>query len=395
MRFTPSTDAAHALLRRMFDAAIASAQPATCLPVHLPSPDELGNGRLIVVGAGKASAAMARVVEDHWPGPISGLVVTRYGHAVPCERIEIVQAAHPVPDEAGLLAARRTLELVGGLTDRDLVLCLISGGGSALWPLPLGNLTLEHKQAIRIEMRGGHLAGHSRRTADLCRRIAEKLKQERKFVHEVFIAALMHEIGKVGFSDKLLLTPVSLLKSVQLDSYRRHILQAEQLLMPLQDLRGSCEMIGSQFERFDGQGFPEHIAGNVIPLGARILAVASDYDNLQTGTLAQRQLSPAEAKNRIVEGRGSRYDPVVVNALVELMGGVAQDDYRPRFGERRLLASELKMGMRLSRDLITPSGLLMLSADHVMDQHLVDKIAAFEKSSDLHLTAWVRVELPA
>jgi len=148
MRFTPSTDAAHALLRRMFDAAIASAQPATCLPVHLPSPDELGNGRLIVVGAGKASAAMARVVEDHWPGPISGLVVTRYGHAVPCERIEIVQAAHPVPDEAGLLAARRTLELVGGLTDRDLVLCLISGGGSALWPLPLGNLTLEHKQAI-------------------------------------------------------------------------------------------------------------------------------------------------------------------------------------------------------------------------------------------------------
>jgi response regulator RpfG family c-di-GMP phosphodiesterase len=245
-----------------------------------------------------------------------------------------------------------------------------------------------------IEMRGGHLAGHSRRVADLCRRIAEKLKQERKFIHEVFIAGLMHEIGKVGFSDKLLLTPVSLLKSVQLDSYRRHILQAEQLLMPLQDLRGSCEMIGSQFERFDGQGFPEHIAGNVIPLGARILAVASDYDNLQTGTLAQRQLSPAEAKNRIVEGRGTRYDPAVVNALVELMGGVAQDDYRPRFGERRLLASELKMGMRLSRDLITPSGLLMLSTDHVMDQHLVDKIAAFEKSSDLHLTAWVRIELP-
>jgi response regulator RpfG family c-di-GMP phosphodiesterase len=246
-----------------------------------------------------------------------------------------------------------------------------------------------------IEMRGGHLAGHSRRVADLCRRLAVKLNQEKKFVQEVFIAGLMHEIGKVGFSDKLLLTPVALLKPGQIDTYRRHILQAEQLLMPLQDLRGSCEMIGSQFERHDGRGFPEHIAGNVIPLGARILAVASDYDNLQTGTLAQRQLSPAEAKNRIVEGRGTRYDPVVVDALVELLGGVAQDDVKPRFGERRLLASELKMGMRLSRDLITPSGLLMLSADHVMDQHLVNRISVFEKTSDLHLTAWVRVELPA
>lgn len=245
-----------------------------------------------------------------------------------------------------------------------------------------------------IEMRGGHLAGHSRRTADLCRRIATRLKQERKFIHEIFIAGLMHEIGKVGFSDKLLLTPVSLLKSTQLDSYRRHILQAEQLLMPLQDLRGSCEMIGSQFERFDGQGYPEHIAGNVIPLGARILSVASDYDNLQTGALAQRQLSPAEARIRIVEGRGSRYDPVVVDAFVEVLGGVAQEEHRPRFGERSLRANELKVGMRLSRDLITPSGLLMLSADHVMDQHLVSRIAEFEKSSDLHLMAWVRVELP-
>ncbi len=244
-----------------------------------------------------------------------------------------------------------------------------------------------------IEMRGGHLAGHSRRVADLCRRLAQKLNQEKKFVHEVFIAGLMHEIGKVGFSDKLLLTPMTLLKPAQLDSYRRQILQAEQLLMPLQDLRGSCEIIGAQFERFDGRGFPDHIAGNVIPLGARVLAVASDYENLQTGTLAQRHLSPAEAKNRIVEGRGTRYDPVVVDALVELLGGVVQDDAHPRFGERRVLASDLKVGMRLSRDLITPSGLLMLSADHVMDQHLVDKISVFEKSSDLHLTAWVRVEL--
>ncbi len=137
-----------ALLRRMFDAAIASAQPTLCIPAHLPDPKALGKGRLIVIGAGKASAAMARAVEDHWPAPLSGLVVTRYGYAVPCERIEIVEAAHPVPDAAGEVAAQRMLQLVQGLTADDLVLCLISGGGSSLLPLPLPGLSLQHKQDV-------------------------------------------------------------------------------------------------------------------------------------------------------------------------------------------------------------------------------------------------------
>jgi hydroxypyruvate reductase len=91
----------------------------------------------VVIGAGKASAAMARAVEDHWDGPLSGLVVTRYGYAVPCRRIEIVEAAHPVPDAAGETAARRLLQTVEGLDADDLVLCLISGGGSSLLPLAL------------------------------------------------------------------------------------------------------------------------------------------------------------------------------------------------------------------------------------------------------------------
>jgi glycerate 2-kinase len=133
------------LLRRMFDAAIASAQPALCIPPNLPAAPR---GRLIVIGAGKASAAMARSVEDHWPGPLSGLVVTRYGYGVPCARIEIVEAAHPVPDASGLHAARRMLEVVENLSEDDLVLCLISGGGSALLPLPAPGLTLDVKQTV-------------------------------------------------------------------------------------------------------------------------------------------------------------------------------------------------------------------------------------------------------
>jgi hydroxypyruvate reductase len=143
----------------MFDAAIASAQPALTIPAHLPSPQALGRGRLVVIGAGKASAAMARAVEDHWAGPreaLGGLVVTRYGYAVPCERIEIVEAAHPVPDAAGLAAAQALMSRVRGLTEDDLVLCLISGGGSSLLPLPIDGLTLEHKQAVnRALLRSG------------------------------------------------------------------------------------------------------------------------------------------------------------------------------------------------------------------------------------------------
>jgi hydroxypyruvate reductase len=149
MSESPRFAAARQLLLQMFHAAIASAQPTLCIPPHLPPPPR---GRLIVVGAGKASASMARAVELHWPGPLSGLVVTRYGYAVPCEHIEIVEAAHPVPDAAGMHAAQRMLERVRGLNEDDLVLCLISGGGSALLPLPAAGLTLDLKQAVNREL---------------------------------------------------------------------------------------------------------------------------------------------------------------------------------------------------------------------------------------------------
>jgi hydroxypyruvate reductase len=137
------------LLRIMFDAAIDAAQPALCLPPHLP---EAPAGRTLVIGAGKASAAMAKAFEDHWPGSLAGLVVTRYGYAVPCKRIEIVEAAHPVPDAAGLAAAKRILDLVRGLSADDLVVALISGGGSSLLALPHEGITLEDKQAVNREL---------------------------------------------------------------------------------------------------------------------------------------------------------------------------------------------------------------------------------------------------
>ena len=141
--------ATHELLREIFDAAVAAADPKLCVPQHMPEPPV---GRTIVIGAGKASAAMARAFEDHWDGEVSGLVLTRYGHGVECEHIEIVEASHPVPDEAGQRAAARIGSLVDDLTEDDLVVCLISGGGSALLSAPASGLTLDDKQIVNREL---------------------------------------------------------------------------------------------------------------------------------------------------------------------------------------------------------------------------------------------------
>ena len=132
-------------LRSLFDAAVAAADPFKTIAAHLPPPPK---GRTLVIGAGKASAEMARALEQHWTVPLEGLVVTRYGHGAETKGIEIVEASHPVPDQAGADAATRMLKLVGGLTADDLVIALISGGGSSLLPIPLDGLSLADKQAV-------------------------------------------------------------------------------------------------------------------------------------------------------------------------------------------------------------------------------------------------------
>lgn len=132
-------------LTQLFEAAVRSAQPAHGLAAHLPPAPK---GRTVVIGAGKASAAMAQALEDLWPGPLEGVVVTRYGYAVPCRRIRILEAAHPVPDAASEQAAQRILDQVQGLGPDDLVICLISGGGSSLLALPAPGLSLADKQSI-------------------------------------------------------------------------------------------------------------------------------------------------------------------------------------------------------------------------------------------------------
>ena len=133
------------VLRKMFEAAVDAATPSRLIRSYLP---EKPKGRTIVLGAGKAAAAMASEVDQHMPGKVEGLVVTRYGHAVGCDHIEVVEAAHPVPDEAGRAAAARILKLAEEAGEDDLVLCLISGGASALLSLPAEGISLDDKQAL-------------------------------------------------------------------------------------------------------------------------------------------------------------------------------------------------------------------------------------------------------
>ncbi|MDA0676064.1 MAG: glycerate kinase [Proteobacteria bacterium] len=153
------TDAAdpRAVLRGLFAAAVSRADPLICVPPHVPPPPA---GRTVVVGAGKAAASMAAAVEKVWPGELSGLVITRYGHGWPCQPIEVVEAGHPMPDSAGEQAAMRVLAAVRGLGADDLLLCLWSGGGSALMAGPAPGLTLADKQAVnRALLRSGATIG--------------------------------------------------------------------------------------------------------------------------------------------------------------------------------------------------------------------------------------------
>jgi hydroxypyruvate reductase len=138
-----------ALLRILFDAAVAAASPAACMPLWL---EDRPAGRVVVIGAGKAAASMAAIVEQQWAPPLEGLVIVPDGHTAQCDQVEVVEASHPVPDERGVAATRRILDMVSDLGAEDTVVCLLSGGGSSLLCAPAPGITLEEKQARTAEL---------------------------------------------------------------------------------------------------------------------------------------------------------------------------------------------------------------------------------------------------
>jgi response regulator RpfG family c-di-GMP phosphodiesterase len=237
-----------------------------------------------------------------------------------------------------------------------------------------------------IEMRGSSRPGHAQRVADLARRIAGKLGLDARDTQDVFIAALLHDIGKISLSDDMLATPLTMLHGDALGLYRKHPLRAEALLMPLPDLRGSAAILRSQLERFDGNGFPDGLAGLAIPIGARILALAADYYNLQEGAMTQHHLRPEDAKSLILDASGKRYDPNVVAAFRQIVSGGSDD--APNGVE--MLSGELVPGMVLARDLISRDGLMLLAADHALDARMIQQVQDFERRSGHRLVIWIR-----
>lgn len=240
-----------------------------------------------------------------------------------------------------------------------------------------------------VEMRGGHLAGHSRRVADLARRIAQKMGLDARDTQEIFVSGLLHSIGKVALTDELLAIPVSLMTGDQLGLYRKYPVRGEQLLTPLEDLRGAASIVRSHQERFDGKGFPDQLSGLNIPVGARIIALASDYHSLQSGALIPRRVRSEDAAKLIASNHGKRYDPMVVNAFQDVLTGhVAAEPVR----ERAVRTDELQPGMVTSRDLITRDGFLLLSADYALTERLIRQIDDYEKSMGLSFTVYIYTE---
>lgn len=238
-----------------------------------------------------------------------------------------------------------------------------------------------------IEMRASHLAGHSRRVAELARQIAVRMNVGFNDTQDIFVAGLLHNIGKIGFSDELLATSLNQMSGDTLGAYQKFTVRGEQLLMPLEDMTSIAHLIRWQQERFDGAGYPDRLAGENIPIGARILAIATDYENLQNGTLLQRHLRDDQAFNMVLRGDGKRYDPAVVIAFQQVITGVISPTAEAQL---ELFTSQLKPDMILARDLIGQDNFLLLSADHVLDERLINKIIAFESAWGVRMTIWVK-----
>jgi len=237
-----------------------------------------------------------------------------------------------------------------------------------------------------IELRDKRLAGHSRRVAELARQLAPALGLNPHQAQDLFVASLLHAIGMIGFDDEMLKTPVALMTPRQLSVFHAHPARAEELLMPLSEMKQTVEIVATQLERFDGSGYPNGLIAKAIPIGARILAVASDFDSLQLGSLEPQGMTRAQAMALMLQRSGSLYDPAVVQSLKSLVGeSVPKPETAGPRRTHTLHSNALEPGMELGLDLCSPTGQLLLTAGHVLDDTVITKIRNFERSVDARL----------
>lgn len=228
-----------------------------------------------------------------------------------------------------------------------------------------------------LELRSGQLAGHGRRVAEVARDLARAMGLDENAVRQVFVAALLHDIGLIGLADKLLGRPVMRYSSEELSQYRTHPQVAEQSLLALDDMQPLLPMIRGHHERHDGTGWPDKLAGAAIPVGARILAVADAFDDLQNGHLAEVKLNAQEARILMRKGRGTQFDPEVLDVFLQTMENAAAAE-QARAQDLALPTAALETDMVLARDLVSARGVLMLTKGHRLTGSLIRKIREFE-----------------
>ncbi|WP_043330362.1 HD domain-containing phosphohydrolase [Curvibacter gracilis] len=222
-----------------------------------------------------------------------------------------------------------------------------------------------------LEWREGLLAGHSRRVADMARKLAQAMACSEQEIQDVFIAGLIHDIGLISLPDKVIEKPVSLLQGEDLQRYEKHPAFGEQILLSQDDQQMVAAIIRSHHERHDGAGFPDRLVGAMIPLGARILAVTDTYDDLCHGRITSAKLSEADTCSVIARGRGSQFDPEVVDVFLQMRLAARPVPEKP---PRLVRTEELRAGMRLARDLVSPEGLVLLSTGHVIQADLIRRL---------------------
>lgn len=242
-----------------------------------------------------------------------------------------------------------------------------------------------------VQLRQETLGGHGKRVADMARKLASRMGLREHELNDITLAGLLHDIGKISWTDDMINKPFNVEYTIEERQLAmKHPVLAEKALMELESMRGASRLIRHHHERFDGQGYPDKLAGLDIPIGARILAVVDDFDELQLGSQTQRRRSPAEAAKMIHDGREFRYDPSVVKVFMESMGmGEIQAAVVAAGPEKQVESSMLVDGARLSRDLVGLDGVMLLSKGYVLDEKLIQQIKSHERRTGQPFEIWI------
>lgn len=367
---------------------------------------------------GMDGAQLLEKVQEGWPGVVRILLT---GHAdmgstvAAINRGRIFRYLNKPWDEAELLSAvRQGLQLQALEREKARLEELTRDQNAQLQAI---NAELEQRVAARtqelkdanvriernylksikvfsnlLELRDGTLAGHGRRVAETARDIARKMGLADDVVRHVFISGLLHDLGLIGMADRLLAKPVARYSEEELMLYREHCVRGEQSLMALDDMQPVMPIIRAHHERWDGQGFPDKLAGADIPVGARILAVADAFDDLQNGLLAGTSVSSQEARLLMRKARATQFDPEVLDVFLHM---TEPDRPKPeqRYGADAPLivgCDELEPDMVLASDLISGRGVLMLTAGHRLTAALIRHIREFEQREGGKLALHIR-----